>query len=304
MTIKKKYFSSAKSAFAFLELLASDDHNFIFRGHSNESYLLDTTYKRHTTRPIEGDGAEDLKMMIEAFRGGLAKLGLNPIPGSSNQDWLEYGRHHALPTPALDFSYSPYVALFFAFDGKKRDLKIAKRKPRKDKYVAIYAVNINTLASCWATNNREPGSNEWYKARNDFLLLSPKFFENGFPGMTLKFFPAPSRHNHRMQRQMGCLLYDTVDFKRIGFENLDEFIDKYDEPRTSGKYGVPEPTAFKILIARNCVPEVLAKLELMNIGGGALYMDADGVARDVINMYSYTPKTSLVLGVELDSSSS
>jgi len=286
MTIIQKIFSSASEAMTFLERLASDDKKFVFRGHSKVDYQLQTTWRRHRSVPYAA-WMTDIDEMLEAFRTGLAKMGLTPFPGDGRQDWLEFGRHHGVPTPALDFSYSPYVALFFAFDGRRINYK----EPISD-YVVVYALDVDALATAWASRVGGPdkGSEDWYAARDAFLRQDDDFFKDGFPVGELKFLPQPGIHNHRMHRQLGCLLYDTVNLESAALNTLDPLIESFSEPATHGDPSSPMPTAFRILIDVSCISEVLSKLELMNINGASLYLSADGVARDVVNAYNYNPK--------------
>lgn len=292
MTIEEKKFSTAQEAVAFLEGLAYRNKDFIFRGHFKESYLLDTTYKRHSARYIEDDETNDFIEMMEHFRAGIAKIGMNPFPDNgTRREWLEYARHHGLPTPALDFSYSPYVALFFAFNGARINYDTTK----PSEYVAVYAVDVTSLGFCWASRLHSPGSPEFDDARRYFQFERGGFLESKFHANTLKFLFSPGKYDHRMQRQMGCLLYDTINYPLLGFNGLDDLIQKYVEPK-----GSFNPTAYKVLIDRNCISDVLSRLELMNIGGASLLLDADGVAKDVVNGYNYNAKTSYVHGLEYD----
>ena len=57
-----------------------------------------------------------------------------PVDGETDE-WLALMRHHGAPTRLLDFTYSPYVAAYFAFeDAEPRDS------------VAIWAVNTSWCA--------------------------------------------------------------------------------------------------------------------------------------------------------------
>ena len=116
MSIAEKTFENADDAIGFLEAIAGKDNPYLFRGHSNREWRLCTTLNRYTRLPHE-EWSSDIDNLLASFRSGLTKLVLAPMETDSRIDWLEYARHHGVPTPCIDFSYSPYVGLFFAFNG-------------------------------------------------------------------------------------------------------------------------------------------------------------------------------------------
>lgn len=117
-------------------------------------------------------------------------------------------------------------------------------------------------------------------------------FRDVFPGDTLQFIPHPGKHNRRMQKQLGAMLYDTRDYKSTAYKNLDDFIEKHKEPDTDC------PTIKKIFINQKFASEIFERLELMGITGSSLFMNADGVVLDIINAYNYNPKTSYLRDIK------
>lgn len=284
MSIETIKYDEAAPAFEFLDALALNDSGYIFRGHGKESYLLETTLNRYRPGMSWMSGIDD---MIDRFRVGVTQLGIAPFDSNSRLDWLEYARHHGVPTPVLDFSYSPYIALFFAFSGKP-----IEHGDDHKRYTVINALHIEKLASAWATLSHDFNENheEVAKRHREFLYPKNDLFDSGFPNRCLQFIPHPGKENRRMHRQQGALLYDTLQYTYLKFRNLEDLISAYnekEEPFTKGMRDTQTPTLYKVLINEKCANEVFTKLELMGINGGSLYMSSDGVAQDVINSLAY-----------------
>jgi hypothetical protein len=131
----------------FASLLESDFFNrkatqYIFRGHRRHDWGLTPTLGRLTTNGIVTDELANaqLKIFRQAIRGRVNDNTLLVDDGQEDELWA-VGQHYGLMTPLLDWTYSPYVALFFAFS--KED----KTEEVDNPYRAIYVLNKTFIES-------------------------------------------------------------------------------------------------------------------------------------------------------------
>ncbi len=127
--------------------------HFLFRGHGDHSWHLETTLDRSKKDPWSFSRYFRLisiaRPQIETFTGfrweiedwpelsdwvlHYDNLGMTEFPG---YDYLVFLRHHGFPSPLLDWTRSRYVAAFFAFD-----------QPHS-KHVAMYEVVPQNWTGC------------------------------------------------------------------------------------------------------------------------------------------------------------
>ena len=103
----------------------------IFRG-QNDRFRLRTSYHRRGRAQIGRFVELDMPMLLRKL-SARTKHVFNIANPDENGAFLNLLQHHGYPTPLLDWSYSPYVAAFFAYRGisnEHADSADSKRKVR------------------------------------------------------------------------------------------------------------------------------------------------------------------------------
>jgi len=92
----------------------------VFRGLKNAEYSLKPTIERETQKKVVTWVTLESKI-LEEFQA-LARMHLNPSDLPTGPDerlgWLSLMQHYSVPTRLLDFTLSPYVALYFAISNR------------------------------------------------------------------------------------------------------------------------------------------------------------------------------------------
>jgi len=241
----------------------------IYRGQANADWKVESTLdrleNRFPTKPNKsGSNPEyfsiprvsrelQLKRFKELARGKF----IFEIPPQKDEEdeWWSLAQHYGLATPMLDWTYSPFVALFFAFEEEKYHCTDGYSEP---KFRAVYA-----LAHHLISHGKEK------KER-------PRAF-------------APKGHaNYRLTNQGGLFLKmpKNTDLESWVQQNFEK--ETYEEPKSNGRGNLhPAPILQKFIIHNNDNDreECLRLLDHMNINRASLFPDLDGAARYVNDLW-------------------
>lgn len=225
----------------------------VFRGQRDTSWKLSSKWERWLLRLKGADSERNVRDLfsegayekvrdtyLDRFRAYA--VGLPSFDSASlkrDKDWWALGRHHGLITPLLDWTYSPYVAAFFAFTDYAEE--------------ANPGLRMSTAAKGGITFPPEPIA-IWELKMGDRLLIEGEF----------EFFSSQTDREQRRRAQQGVFTYLYHDIH----VDLESYLHCRGLANRLARYEVPGQEAAK----------ALTDLELMNITYTTLFPDLGGAA--------------------------
>lgn len=264
------------------DVLGHLDHTvgpFVYRGQSNESWGLTTSLERVAGSLVKSSPVEVLRKeaeTIEEFQR-YAHLYVQHLPDKAETlEWLGLMQHFSGPTRMLDFSFSPFVAAYFAMEQATTDF-------------AVWAVSVAAINEYWKkmTPKEHLADSVTWQHRN----LKP-----AVPGVT-QFCPKFGNERIRAQRGLFLVAHDGM---RSFEENLCEALgvdpiqlgktrsaERYESVRSEWTRELADVSLLKIRLAQDKKREIERQLDQMNINASTIYPGLDGLGKSLRTIFLY-----------------
>jgi hypothetical protein len=245
-----------------IQSLNTFPNNYIFRGHADATWKLQPTLERVAGSSFTSDFVTKAEQLaISRFKAKFHLYDTQNEAPQTDLEWLSIMQHYGAPTRLLDFTASPYLALFFA---------VEHYEPSSRKHFAIYAVDHTQLMNASFAYIRAKDS----KFTDDYQAVhlagrQDEVFENVASRFLhpILWITEPSRFNVRIDRQAGCFL--------LACEKSRSIEQVLDEPH----YSTVDVAKFTIepALYEGC----FALLRKMNISPSTIYGDLGGLGATV-----------------------
>lgn len=244
----------------------------IYRGQSNAEWQLQSSlyrsiYQARFIRDMAGIPGSSInhrlneENMLERFKS-CAHLHLSHLPRSRDSlSWLALMQHHGAPTRLLDFSFSPYIALYFALESGSDDS-------------AIYMLNHDAI--------RKDDDLHFGDSRKE--IYERVMYGDDYKDEICLFAFEPEFANQRLIAQQGLF---------VATNHVD-----YSHEDALKEYNLRSLDACKIIIPKQLRYEGIRMLHQMNISSATIYPGLDGFCRSLYQLPVFDSRLQRRVGYE------
>ncbi|MBU4304749.1 MAG: FRG domain-containing protein [Candidatus Omnitrophica bacterium] len=257
------------------KMLAKFDRGWIFRCQRYADWSLQTsleTWKKNNWGTKDRTGNLILEQIEEGILLKEFKREANNYFSSSCQkpgntlEWLALMQHYGCPTRLLDFTYSPYVAAFFAFD------------ECYNKNGAIWCVNADWCKERSVQKYNKEFHKEIKEGKKEEITILADFgkeetfqdFWKNPKALSMVFPVNPAHANERLAIQQGVFLCTGSSQSFKG--NIDAMSEGENHYL---KY------ILKIVVSSEARKEAIVDLNRMNINNATLFPGLEGYAKSL-----------------------
>lgn len=235
-------------------------NHFAFRGQADADWGLQSTMERaigknwcvESAKRYETYALEIFKSKYHIYSGG------EHFP-KSKLSWLSVMQHYGVPTRLIDFSTSPYIALYFAME---------TYDPRSQKDFSIFAIDYTAIMEASLQHIRSADT-KFLETRSSLSSKQDEVFDDVVDryAYDIAWVSEPTELNARMDRQSGTFLVSG---------NLGKTIDSI--------VNLPlyeSAQILKLRISASLYEGVYVALRKMSINSKSIYGDLGGLAKSI-----------------------
>lgn len=236
------------------------DDTSLYRGHRCATWQLETSLERACKRLYDslGKAQEMEKTLFREFRRRFHHYSSNVPQPEEHLRWLSLMQHHGAPTRLLDWTYSIYVASYFALEHAMNDC-------------AVWKIDKNWLnGEGEKLFRRISRMTEIFETGNDEKVeISFKEYVLGREPVTAVIQVGPFQLDERLTIQKGVFLYPCHAGET--FETNLKAMPGFDDPSK----------VLKLTITHKERRQALKTLHSMNISRATLFPGLDGFAQSL-----------------------
>jgi hypothetical protein len=242
-----------------IESLNNLPNNYIYRGHSSETWRLQSTLERVLADKFETESGKYEDYSLNHFKSKFHLYDNANEKPKTKLEWLSIMQHYGVPTRMIDFTSSPYVALYFALENaNKKDCES----------FALYAINYRDILkkSLEFIRNRDKSITSDY---GDLEYKQDELFDKiiDIGSYEVLWVVEPNISNLRLDRQSGCFLISGSTKTSI------EYL------LSNSMYNGIEN--HKIIISGKFWDNIYTLLVRMNITSKTIYGDLEGLSKSI-----------------------
>lgn len=243
-----------------LQVLNELPNNYIYRGHANAEWSLGSSLERIIGSRWSAESAtkyEDYSLSI--FKSNFHLYDRENLRPTSKLAWLSIMQHYGIPTRLVDFTESPYVALYFALEAYD---------PHMKSDFAVFAIDYSGLMqkSIEYISERDKTFRETRQSVHDRQDIIFEIVVDRF-AYDIGWIAEPRELNARLDRQAGSFLLSGNRSRKVA------------EILELPTYADVDITKYRIPSA--LYTNIFALLRKMNITSKSLYGSLEGLARSI-----------------------
>lgn len=233
---------------------------YIYRGQANAEWPLQSSLERTISSSWSHENVNKFEdFSLKQFKSKFRIYDKENSCPISKLSWLSAMQHYGVPTRLLDFTSSPYVALYFALESYN---------PYLEKDIAIFALNHEEYLT--KSLDQIKKNNGDFRYTLDDLSEHQDIIFDQFVDLrshNIIWITEPEILNVRLDRQAGSFLMSgNRELKIEEALNLDIY---------------KNCSSIKFVISHSLYREIFALLRKMNLNSKSLYGDLEGLSRSI-----------------------